>query len=556
MERKEQRSLDEWSLPFRHSLLKGVGYTTEQLGRPLIGVLNSWGEINPGATHLDRLTKMVKAGIESAGGTPMEFNLSSLCGGMAGGGRGSSYALAYRDIVADYAELVAEVNCFDGIVFVPVCDDVVPAHLMAAARLNIPSIVVLGGYMAPKIYKGKVTYVQQVGTGYGKVKKGIMSKEEFEDLEEHACGNWGACPIMGTGNTMGAIAETLGMTLPGNSTVSGSDPLIGRMAYQSGVQVISLLKKGIKPSDILTLKSFENAIRVFLAVGGSTNAVIHIPAIAGELDMEIPLALFDSLSRKTPFICNVNPSGKYLMKEFDEAGGLPALVKELSPLLHTDAMTVTGKTLGENVKNAQIYNRDVIFPLASPLAKEGGVAILKGTLAQDGAVIKISGLSEKDMIKKGPAKAYDSEREAVEALLREEVKPGDMVVLRYLGPKGDPGMRIAGARFLWVLAGMNLETAVTLISDGRFSGTNKGGAVAHVSPEAQVGGPIALVRNGDMIELNVPERRVDLIVPEEELKKRRHSWKPPEPKFRKGLIARIETTMLAIEKGGTLQNRF
>lgn len=556
MEKKEQKALDEWSLPFRHSLLKGVGYTTEQLKKPLIGVLNSWGEINPGAGHLDRLTKMVKAGIESAGGTPMEFTMSSICGGMAGGGRGSSYALAYRDIVADYAELVAEINCFDGIVFIPVCDDVVPAHLMAAARLNIPSILVLGGYMSPKIYKGKVTYVQQVGTGYAKVKKGTMSMEEFQDLEENACGNWGACPIMGTGNTMGAIAETLGMTLPGNSTISGSDPIIGRLSYQAGVQVMSLLKKGIRPADILTLKSFENAICVFLALGGSTNAVIHIPAIAAELDIEIPLSLFDSLSRKTPFLTNVNPSGKYLMKEFDEAGGLPALTKELSPLLHTDTMTVTGKTLGENVKGAVVYDRDVIFPLSSPLAKEGGIAILKGTLAPDGAVIKISGISENDLKKQGPAKVFNSEREAVETLLEGEIKPGDMVVIRYLGPKGDPGMRIAGARFLWLLAGMNLETAVTLISDGRFSGTNKGGSIAHVSPEAQMGGPIALVRNGDMIELNIPERKVDLLVPGEELKRRRELWKAPEPKFKKGLLARIETTMQPIERGGILKSKF
>jgi len=556
MEKKDQVALDEWSLPFRHSLLRGVGYTKEQIRRPLVGVLNSWGEINPGATHLDRLTKMVKAGIESAGGTPMEFAMSSLCGGMAGGGRGSSYALAYRDIVADYVELVAEVNCFDGIVFVTVCDDVVPAHLMAAARLNLPSIVVVGGYMSPKVYKGKVTYVQQVGTGYGKLKKGAMAKEEFEDLEENACGNQGACPIMGTGNTMAAIAEALGMTLPGNSTASGADPIIERLAYQSGVQVMSLLRGGIRPTNILTMKSFENAVRVFLAVGGSTNAVIHIPAIAAELDMEIPLSLFDSLSKTTPFIGNVNPSGKYLLKELDEAGGLPAVIRELSPLLHVEAMTVTGKTLGENVKTAEVYNRDVIFSLSSPLAKEGGVAILKGTLAPDGAVIKISGLSEKDMKKKGPAKVFDSERQAGEALLKGEVKAGDMVVLRYLGPKGDPGMRIAGARFLWLLAGMNLEKEITLISDGRFSGTNKGGAVGHVSPEARVGGPIALVRNGDLIELNIPERRVDLLVTEEELKWRRQSWRAPEPKFKKGLLARIETTMQSIEKGGTLQSKF
>lgn len=549
MKKKDQRMLDEWSLPFRHALLKGVGFTREQLKRPLIGVLNGWGEINPGATHLDRLTKMVKAGIESAGGMPIEFAMSSFCDGMSGGD--ARYNLAYRDIVADFVELIAEVNCFDGIVFTSVCDEVVPAHLMTAARLNIPSIILLGGYMS-KMYKGEVTHVQQVWAAYSKVSKGTMPKEEFEELADIACGNCGACPIMGTGNTMGAIAEALGMTLPGNSTVPGSDPIIGRLAYQSGVQVMSLLKKGIKPTDILTMKSFENAIRVFLALGGSTNAVIHIPAIAAELEMEIPLSLFDSLNRKTPFICNVRPSGKYFMKEFNESGGLPALLKELSPLLHSETMTVTGKTLGENVKGAEVFNRDVIFPLTAPIAKEGGIAILRGSLAPDGAVVKISGIPKEGMRKKGPAKVFHSEREAGESLLRGEINPGDMVVIRYVGPKGAPGTRTT-FRFLWLLLGMNLETSVTLISDGRFSGTNKGGSIAHVSPEAQVGGPIALVRNGDIIEMNIPERRVDLLVPEEEIIKRLKSWKSPQLKFKKGLLARISKTMLPIEKGGILQ---
>jgi dihydroxy-acid dehydratase len=368
---KREEELEDYSLPFRHALMKGVGFTKKQLQKPLIGVLNSWGEINPAAGHLDRLTKMVKAGIESAGGTPMEFAISSLCGGMAGGGRGSSYSLAYRDVVADLVELFAEENFFDGIVFTSVCDDVVPAHLMAAARLNLPSILLLGGYMETKAYKGKVRYVQQVGSGYGEVKKGSMSQEEFDELAEMSCGNWGACPIMGTGNTMGAIAETLGMTLTGNATVSGSDPLIGRLAYQTGVQLMSLIKEGVKPADLLTMEGFENAIRVFLALGGSTNALIHIPAIAGEVEIKIPLSLFDSLSRETPFLCNVKPSGKYLMKKFDEAGGLPALLKELSPLLHCETRTVTGKTLGENIKDAEVFDREVIFPLSAPIAKEG-----------------------------------------------------------------------------------------------------------------------------------------------------------------------------------------
>jgi dihydroxy-acid dehydratase len=552
---KKENSLGNWSLPFRHALIKGVGFTTEQLQRPTIGVLNGWGEINPAAGHLDRLTKLIKAGIEASGGMPMEFALSSLCGGMAGGGRGSSYSLAYRDLAADFIELVAEENFFDGLVFTTVCDDVVPAHLMAAARLNIPSIIVLGGYMPPRIHKGKVCYVQHVGTGYGEVQKGRMSQAEFEQLADVACGNWGACPIMGTGNTMGAIAETLGMTLPGNATVSGADPAIGRTAYRAGVQVMDLLARGLKPSDILTTESFENAIRVFLAVGGSTNALIHLPAIAGELGMELPLSRFDSLSRETPFLCNVKPSGKHTMKELDEAGGLRALLREMGPILHTGAMTVTGQTLGENVAAAEVLAPDVIYPLTEPISKEGGVAILRGTLAPEGAVVKVAGLGSDASSKRGPARVFDSEQEACEKLLQGAVHPEDMVVIRHVGPKGDPGMRIT-ARFLWLLSGMDLGTSVTLISDGRFSGTNKGWAIGHISPEAAVGGPIALVHDGDTIEVNIRERRVDLHVPKEELKRRLQTWTPPPVKNTKGLLARISTTMLPVEKGAVLQRNF
>ena len=552
---KRENILDAASLSHRHAKLKGLGYTTEQIEKPLIGVLNSWGEINPGAGHLDRLAKMVKSGIESGGGTPMEFAISSLCTGMPAGSRGGSYSLAYRDIVADFVEIVAEENFFDGIVFTSVCDDVVPAHLMAAARLDLPSIILLGGYMLPKIYKGQVRYAQQVGSLYAEMKKGIVSENEFANIVDIACGNWGACPVMGTGNTMGAVAETLGMTLPGNSTVSGADPMLGRLAYQTGVQVVSLVKKGTKPSDILTMKSFENAIRVVMALGGSTNALIHIPAIAAELEMEINLSLFDSLSRQVPFICNVKPSGKYTMKKFDEAGGLPALLKELTPLLHPGTITVTGKTLLENVQDAEVFDRDIIFSLAAPLAKEGGVAILRGNLASNGAVIKIAGLNKEDLKKRGPAKVFDSEGEACESLLNGKIDEGDMVVIRYLGPKGDPGMRIT-SKFLWLLSGMKLDRSVTLISDGRFSGTNLGGAIGHVSPEAAEGGAIAIIRDGDIIEMDIPGRIVTLQIPEEEMKRRLDSWKPPQRKFKNGLLARISTTMLSIEKGAILQRDF
>lgn len=354
---------------------------------------------------------------------------------------------------------------------------------------------------------------------------------------------------------MGVIAETLGITLPGNSTISGSDPMLGRLAYQTGVQIVSLIKKGIKPVDLFTLESFENAIRVLLALGGSPNALIHIPAIAAELDIEIPLSLFDSLSRATPFLCNVKPSGKFLMKEFDEAGGLPALLKELSPLLHPETITVTGKNLLENIKKSKVFNRDVIYPLSSPISKDGGIAILKGNLAPNGSVVKISGLSTGELIKKGPAKVFDSEKDACNSLLEGKINPGDMIVIRYIGPKGGPGMRTA-ARILWFLSGMNLDSKVTVISDGRFSGTNKGGAVGHVSPEAAEGGMIALVRNGDMIEVNIPERKLELLVPYDEVQKRRHTWKPPQLKIERGLLARISKTMLSGEKGAILQRDF
>jgi dihydroxy-acid dehydratase len=552
---KRDAVLDAWRIPFRHALLKGAGFTTEQIQRPLIGVLNGWGEINPAAGHLDRLTQMIKAGVESCGGTPMEFAISSLCVGMPAGGDGARYSLAYRDVVADFVEVIAEENYFDGLVFTSVCDDVVPAHLMAAARLNLPSIFLLGGYMPPKKHRGKVRYVQHAMLGYGEMQKGKISPEEFEEIVEICCGSWGACPSMGTGNTMGAVAETLGMTLPGNSTVCGADPLLGRLAYQTGCQIMSLLQNGTKPTDILTAKSFENAIRVVMAVGGSTNALIHIPAIAAELEMEISLSLFDALSRATPYLCDLRPSGKYTLKEFDEAGGLPALLQELSPLLDAQTLTVTGKTLGENVKSAEVLNREVIFPLSAPIAPEGGLAILRGNLAPGGAVIKISGVAREDLRKKGPAKVFGSEAEACEKLLKGEIRPGDMVVFRYVGPKGDPGMWLT-ARFLWLLAGMNLDTAVMVITDGRFSGSNKGGAVGHVSPEAADGGPIALVRDGDMIEVNIPERKLELAVSEEEMQRRRHSWRPPQRKFKKGLLSRIETTMLASEAGAILKRNF
>ncbi|NNG01163.1 MAG: dihydroxy-acid dehydratase [Desulfobacteraceae bacterium] len=552
---KRENIINKWSIPHRHAFMKGTGYSDEQIKKPLIGVLNAWGEINPAAGNLGHLTERIKSGVEASGGTPMEFCISSMCIGMAGGSRGASYGLAYRDIVADYIEIISESNLFDGLIITSVCDDVVPAHLMAAARLNLPTILVLGGYMPPRMHKGKLRYAAQIGSAYGELQKGTISQAEYKELEDIVCGNSGACPIMGTANTMGAIAETLGMTLPGNSTMSGVDPSIGRLAYDAGSQIVHLVDEGIRSADLMTEESFKNAIRVFLALGGSTNALIHLPAVAYEIGLPLPLTLFDSLSKQTPYLCDIKPCGQYTMKEFDEAGGLPALINEMLPVLNGETLTVTGKTLAENNKNAKVLNPDIIHSLSGPIMKEGGVAILSGTLAPNGAVVKVSGVAKGRLTKKGPAKVFDSEKQACDSLLNNEINPGDIVVIRYVGPKGDPGMRIT-ARFSWILSGMNLSDDIVMITDGRFSGTNEGGAIGHVSPEASVGGPIALVQNGDMIEVNIPNRKVDLLVAEKELERRRSLWRPQKDRYRKGLLSRISGTILPVEDGAVLKRHF
>lgn len=549
--KKRETVLPEYSLSLRRSLLKGVGFDNQRINRPLIGVVNSWGENNPAARHIHGLAKAVKEGIESGGATPMEFCISSLCGGMAGGGPGARYALGYRDIAAAFIEIMAEVNYMDALVLLPVCDDVVPAHLMAAARLDLPSILVLGGYMPSLHHEGVDMCAFDVSSKFAEREKGKVSKEEYFYYEDNSCQGFGACPWMGTGNTMGAIAEALGMTLPGNSTTCGIDPKLLRLAYEAGRQVVELLEKDIRPSHIMTGDAFHNAVKVCSAVGGSSNAILHMPAIADETNVDFDIDLFDRYSMEIPQICNVKPTGEYLLKDLDEAGGLPAVMKELCPLLNLETLTATGRTLGENINTAKVLNRKVIYSSSQPFQKASGIGILKGNLAPGGAIVKLSGVPKELQTYRGRARVFNSEVEATNSLLKEEIKSGDVVVIRYLGPRGDPGMRVC-ARFLWILSGMPTKR-VALITDGRFSGTNKGLGIGHVSPEAAVGGPIALVEDGDMIEIDIPNRKLNVEISKEEMEGRGKSWKVPPPKIEKGYLAMMEKLMQPPEKGATLK---
>lgn len=549
--KKREAVLPEYSLPLRRALLKGVGFTDQRINRPLVGVVNSWGENNPAAKHINELAKAVKEGIDASGATPMEFCISSLCGGMAGGGPGARYALSYRDIVAAFIEIMSEVNYLDALVLLPVCDDAVPAHLMAAARLNLPSILVLGGYMPSVHHDGLEICAFDVSSKYAERESGKVSSEEYLFYEDNSCQGLGACPWMGTGNTMGAIAEALGMTLPGNSTTCGNDPKLLRIAYEAGRQIANLLEMNIKPSHIMTKDAIHNAVKVCSAIGGSSNAILHVPAITQELDVDFDIDLFDRYSMEVPQICDVKPTGKYLLKDLDEAGGLPAILKELGPMLDLNTLTVTGRTLGENISTAKVLDRKVIYPLSQPFKQESGIVILKGNLAPEGAIVKLSGVPKELQTYRGGARVFDSEVRATEALLKEEINSGDVVVIRYLGPRGDPGMRVC-ARFLWILSSMPTKR-VALVTDGRFSGTNKGLGIGHVSPEAAVGGPIALVEDDDMIEIDIPNRRLDIEISDKEIKRRKEVWKAPSPKGGKGYLALMEKLMQPPEKGATLK---
>jgi len=549
--KKKDSHLPDYALVERQELTRGVGYGDEAIDRLQIGVVSSWGEVNPASINLDRVVGAVKAGIWAAGGTPREFVISSICTSMAGY---DNYHLPHRDLVAGYIETVARTTLFDAMVFVPVCDDVIPGHLMAAGRLDLPSVVVTGGYMQLNRYKGKMLDPLDIAPKhYAEFKEGKISEDEFCQIKDRGCPGTGACPVMGTANTMAAMAEALGMSLPENTATPGADSRMMRLAFDAGKQVVQLHQKGIKPSDIMTLDTFKNAIRVLMAIGGSTNAVLHLQSIASELDLDIELETFNELSKETPLICDVAPSGsgKNFLVDLDEAGGIPSVMKELQPLLTTNVMTVTGGLLEETLDKAQIGDRDVIYSLDNPLSKEGGLIFLRGNLAPGGALIKKSAVPAEMFQHKGPARIFPNEEAACDALNANKILSGEIVVVRYVGPKGDPGMRLL-QRFLWRLAAKGLQKKIGFITDGRFSGTNKGCAVAHIAPEAADRGPLAVVRDGDIIEIDIPNEKLNILISPEELRKRLEAWEPPKKKVEKGYLSIYSRMAKSAEKGAAL----
>ena len=534
------------------SLFYALGFGPEDIKKPLIGICNSFNEVIPGHVHLRTIADAAKLGVAAAGGTPMEFPAIGVCDGIAMGHTGMKFSLASRELIADSIEAVATASGFDGLVLIPNCDKVVPGMLMAAARLNIPSVVVSGGAMLAGRYKGKDVSVSQAFEAAGKFASGEISEAEMAEIEESVCPGCGSCAGLFTANTMNCLTEVLGMGLPGNGTIPAAyTGARQRLARRAGEVVMNLVKNDIKPRDILTKEAFENAITVDMGIGGSSNTVLHLTAIAHEAGIEIPAPLFDEISRKTPYITKLSPGGTYHIQDLNEAGGIPAVMKELSKkgLIHLDALTVTGK-VEDRIKNAEITRPDVIHSVENPYRNEGGIAILKGNLCPDYAVVKASAVKEDMLTYKGTAKCYDSEEDAINAIMGGQIHNGDVVVIRYEGPKGGPGMQEM-LNPTAAITGMGLK--VGLITDGRFSGASQGACIGHISPEAMAGGPIGLIKDGDIISIDIPNRKLELEVSDEELEKRRKEWKQPEPKIKTGYLARYARLTTSASTGAVLK---
>lgn len=535
------------------SLLRACGVTDEEMGRPFIGVANSFTDIVPGHLHLNQVAEAVKLGIGHAGGVPFEFNTMAICDGLAMNHSGMRYSLASREIVADTVESMAQAHQFDALVLIPTCDKVVPGMLMAAARLDIPSIVVTGGPMLPGEYKGKNVDLIDVYEALGAVNSGKMSEEDLGELERCACPGAGSCAGLFTANTMACLTEAMGMSLPYCATAHAVSGRKMQIARSSGEQIIELLNKNITPSTIMTQKAFENAVIVDLALGGSTNTTLHLPAIAHELEdrgVEVTLDLFDDLSRKIPHITAISPSGEHSMFDLDKAGGIPAVLKVLQDKIHGELMTCTGKSLKDNIKDSKVSDQTVIRPLSDPVHKEGGIAVLKGNLAPDGSVIK-QGAVDPDMMKhQGSARVFESEEDCVNSIFNGEIQEGDVIVIRYEGPQGGPGMREM-LNPTSAISGMEIKS-VALITDGRFSGGTRGPCIGHVSPEAMAGGPIAAVREGDLIKIDIPQRKLEFEVSESEIKERLKKVIKPEREI-KGWLARYMKMASSADKGAVLK---
>lgn len=534
------------------ALLKALGITDSDLSKPFIGVVNSFTNVVPGHAHLNQVAEAVKAGVISAGGVPFEFNTIGICDGIAMGHSGMRYSLPSREIIADSVEVMVQAHRFDGIVMISTCDKITPGMLMAAARLNIPAIMVTGGPMLSGIYKGKKVGTASMFEAIGKVAAGKMDEKELKCLEDVACPTCGSCNGMFTANTMACVTEALGMSLPGCATPAAVSAERLRIAKATGERVVELVNEDLKAIDVLSSDAFENAIMVDMALGGSTNTVLHVTAIANEAELDLPLSLFDKLSKRVPHLSSMIPSGPYDMQDLNEAGGIPAVMKVLKDSLHLNAVTVTGKTVKENIESAVVLNPEVIRPLDNPVHKEGGIAVLKGNLAPDGAVVKAAGISANMMVHQGPAKTFNSEEAAMKAILNKKIQEGDVVVIRYEGPKGGPGMREMLSPTA-TIAGMGLSESVALITDGRFSGATRGPCIGHVSPEAAVGGPIGLLEDGDIIEIDVPKRKMNVKLSDEELAKRAKSWTEKEPNVKKGYLVRYSQLVQPAHKGSILK---
>ncbi len=536
------------------SLLKAMGYTDDEIARPIIGVANSANEIVPGHIHLNEIAEAVKAGVRSAGGTPMEFSTIGVCDGLAMGHPGMKYSLCSRELIADSVEIMATAHPFDALVLVPNCDKIVPGMLMAALRLNIPAILISGGPMLAGSFQGKALDLISVFEGVGSFSSGKMTEEKLKFLEDNACPGYGSCSGMFTANSMNCLSEALGLALPGNGTIPAVMAERKRLAKYAGVRIMHLYQRNIRPRDIAVLAAFKNAIRVEMALGASTNTVLHLPAIAHEAKVLLDLDLFNQLSKSTPNLCRLSPAGTSHLEDLHRAGGIPAVMSELAreDLLNLKVMTVTGKSVGENIFNSKVLDNEVIRPIEKPYSAEGGLAILKGNLAPEGAVVKQSAVAPEMLKHTGAARVFESEEEAMAAILKKKVRKGEVLVIRYEGPKGGPGMREMLSPTS-AIAGIGLDKEVALLTDGRFSGGTRGAAIGHISPEAAEGGPIAIVHNGDIIEIDIPKKELNLKLTPEEIKKRLSLWKAPQPKVKEGYLYHYSKNVLSASTGAILK---
>jgi dihydroxy-acid dehydratase len=532
------------------SLLKAMGLTDQEIDQPIIGVANSFNEFIPGHIHLNQITQAAKAGVRLSGGTPLEFGVIGVCDGLAMHHQGMKYSLPSRELIADSIEIMATAHPVDGLVLVTNCDKIIPGMLMAALRLNIPAIMISGGPMLAGRYQGKEVDLITVFEGVGALKAGKICEDELKELSECACPGCGSCAGMFTANSMNCLSEALGMALPGNGTIPAVHAARVRLAKMAGQKIMELVAKQILPRQIATLSAFKNALAVDMALGCSTNTVLHVPAIAREAEIELPLDLFNEISVKTPHLCSMSPGGPHHLEDLDAAGGVPGVMKVLlaGGLVDGSPLTVTGQSVAENLAAVKVLDPQVIRPLNNPYHAQGGIAILKGNLAPDGAVVKQSAVDPQMLVNEGVARVFESEEQAGSAIMGGEIKPGDIVVIRYEGPRGGPGMREMLTPTS-AIAGMGLDKQVALLTDGRFSGGTRGAAIGHISPEAAEGGPIALVKNGDRIKIDIPHKTLTLLVEDKELARRRAAWQPPEPRIKHGCAARYSRMVSSGSQG-------